>query len=194
MAKRLGIETDPDLWRDLCRDGVTGTLNARYRLIQFNFLHQTYLTPPKLHGFNSKFSPLCFRCGLVEGTFLHSTWECNKVQDFWQTVCDTISQIHGIVFPMDPEICLFGNFMNSNLPHSNSIKLSEILLTIAKKCIAVKWKSDVPVPIRMWFSEVNSCIPLEKITYSLRNKTDRFNRIWQPFISYMENLPPHMTE
>ena len=140
-----------------------------------------------------RLEPACFRCGLVEGTFLHSTWECSKLQGFWRTVCDIISQIHGIDFPMDPEICLLGNFTNSNLRHSYSIKLTEILLTIAKKCIAIKWKSDLPVPVGMWLSEVRSCIPMEKITYSIRNKTDCFSRIWQPFISYMENLPPHMT-
>lgn len=190
----LGIEIDPELWRDLCRDGVTCTLNARYRLIQFNFLHQTYYTPSKLHGFNPSLSPLCFRCGLVEGTFLHSTWQCSKLQGFWQGICDAISTIHGVTFPMDPEICLLGNSSNSNLTHSYSIKLTGILLAIAKKCITMKWKSDLPVPIKMWLSEVNNCIPLEKITYSLRNNIQLFYKIWQPFITYMENLPPHMIE
>lgn len=190
----LGTEIDPELWEDLCSDGVSCTLNSRYRLIQFNFLHQTYFTPSRLHGFNSSISSLCFRCGLEEGTFLHSTWHCIKLQGFWQGVCEAISQIHNITFPIDPELCLLGNFTNSNLTHSHSIKLTELLLVIAKKCIAAKWKSDLPLPIGMWLSEVKSCIPLERVTYSLRNKVDHFYKIWQPFLDYLEDLPSDLIE
>lgn len=189
--KYLGIDLDEGLWSDLCRDGVTSTLNSRYRLIQFNFLHQLYITPSRLHKFNPDISSLCFRCGSDEGTFLHSTWQCSKLHSFWQGVCDTISSIHGVAFPLDPEVCLLGNFTNANLRQSHTIKLTEILLAIAKKCIALKWKSDSSLPVAMWLSEVNSCIPLEKITYCLRNKLKTFYRIWQPFIDYMENLLPH---
>ncbi|CAB1349379.1 unnamed protein product, partial [Coregonus sp. 'balchen'] len=45
--KDLGINLDEGLWSDLCRDGVTSTLNSRYRLIQFNFLHQLCITPSR---------------------------------------------------------------------------------------------------------------------------------------------------
>ena len=193
-GKDLGIDLDEDLWSDLCRDGVTSTLNSRYRLIQFNFLHQLYITPSRLHKFNPDISSLCFRCGSDEGTFLHSTWQCSKLHGFWQGVCDTISSIHRVVFPLDPEVCLLGNFTNTNLRQSHTIKLTEILLAIAKKCIALKWKLDSSLPVAMWLSEVNSCIPLEKITYCLRNKLKTFYRIWQPFIDYMENLPPHLID
>ncbi len=48
-------------------------------------------------------------------TFLHSTWLCPKVMEFWVQVCNIISQIHGISFPVDPEVCLLGNFTNSNI-------------------------------------------------------------------------------
>lgn len=38
---------------------------------------------------------------------------------------------------------------------------------------------------------IGSCIPLEKMTYCLRNKSETFYRIWQLFIDYMDNLPSH---
>ncbi len=40
-----------------------------------------------------------------------------------------------------------------------------MLLIIAKKCIALKWKSDIDVPSGLWLSEVCNCVPLEKITF-----------------------------
>ena len=162
-------------------------------MIQFNFLHQTYYTPSKLHGYNANVSPLCFRCGLEEGTFVHSTWQCSKLQGFWQGVCNALSTIHGVTLPLDPELCLLHNFSNCNLS-KHAIKLTETLLVIAKKCIALKWKSDLPLPIGLWLAEVNRCIPLEKITYSVRNRMHIFHKIWQPFISYLEGLPSHMIE
>ena len=43
-------------------------------------------------------------------------------------------------------------------------------LGVARKCIAITWKSDFPVPIARWFSEMNSRVPLEKvIKLRLRN-------------------------
>lgn len=178
MGERSGINLYGEFCGDLCRDGVTSTLNSRYRLTQYNLLHQLYFTPYKLHKYNSDILPLCLRCGLDEGTFPHSTWHCPKLWGFWQAVCDTLSSIHGVVFPMDGEICLLGNL--ANLKIIMLLKLAEILLVIAKKCIASTWKSDIPLPIGMWLSEINSFIPLEKITYWSRNKSKAFYKIWQP--------------
>ncbi len=192
--KDLGINIDEQLWRNLCKDRVTSTLNARYRLIQFNFLQQLYITPHKLHKYNSNISSLCFRCGMEEGTFLHSTWQCSKLQGFWQGVCETLSNILGVTFPLDPEICLLGNFTNSSLTTKYAKKLTEILLIIAKKCIAIKWKSDAPLSIKMWLCEINSCVPLEKISYWMQKRSKTFYKIWQPFLIYMENLPAHQVD
>lgn len=92
-------------------------------------------------------------------------------------VCESISQIHGNDFPTDPEVYLLGNFTNSNLRISQAIKLTEMLI-IAKKCIALKWKADTDVPIRLWLLEVcSSCVPLEKITYSARGRGYLFYKI-----------------
>ena len=137
------------------------------------------------HKFPFRWSPMGFTSlGIMVDGNLNNLYKLG--------VCDTISSIHGVAFPLDPEVCLLGNFTNTNLRQSHTIKLTEILLAIAKKCIALKWKLDSSLPVAMWLSEVNSCIPLEKITYCLRNKLKTFYRIWQPFIDYMENLP-HIT-
>lgn len=167
----LDISIEGETWGELCQNGVTSYLNSRYRMIQFNFLHQMCITPSKLYKFNKKNSPLCSRCGVEEGTFLHSTWTWSPlVQGFWQKVCHFISDIHGVSFPPDPEVCLLGNYTNSNITQDNAIRLTEILLIIAKKCIAIKWKSDTVIPINLWLSEVNNCVPLEKNNILVKKK------------------------
>lgn len=93
---------------------------------------------------------------------------------FLVQACNIISQIYGSNFPVEPEVCLLGNFTNCNLRHSQGIKLTETLLIIAEKCITLKWKPDIEVPIGLWLSEVCNCVPLEKITYSMRGRSELF--------------------
>ena len=63
-----------------------------------------------------------------------------------------------------------GNFtsISANL-RRHKIKFVEVALGVARKCIAITWKSDSPVAIAKWFSEINSCVPLEKVTHLMRN-------------------------
>ena len=84
----LNITIDESLWSDLCRDSLSATINARYRLTHYNFLHQLYYTPQKLHSYKPETSDLCFRCGTEEGSFLHCTWQCIKVKTCWYDICD----------------------------------------------------------------------------------------------------------
>lgn len=91
-----------------------------------------------------------------------------------------------VLFPLDPEICLLGNFTNVNLRNNFNIKYTEITLATVRKCVRLTWKSDSPLSITRWLSEMNKCIPMEKISYALRNKCNYFVKIWQTVLYYME--------
>ena len=106
----LNVAIDEQLWADLCQNSSSATINARYRLINYNILHQLYLTPEKLHSFKNDLSDKCFRCKTEVGSFLHCTWQCTKVRPFWNDICSTLTKITGVNVPMDPELCLLGNF------------------------------------------------------------------------------------
>ena len=68
------------------------------------------------------------------------------------------SLYYGGPFPLEPEICLLGKFTNVNLRNSVKIKFTEIALVTARKCIALTWKSDSPLP--RWLSEMKKCITI----------------------------------
>ena len=162
----LNITIDQGLWSDLCSDSLSATVNSRYRLTHYNFLHQLYYTPQKLHKYKPEISDRCFRCGVEEGTFLHCTWQCIKVRPFWRDLCETLANIIEAPFPLDPELCLLGNFTEISAGlRRHKIKFIEVALGMARKCIAITWKSDSAPPIARWFSEMNSCVHLEKITF-----------------------------
>lgn len=184
----LNITIDEHTWSDLCRDSMSATINARYRLTHYNFLHQLYLTPQKIHKSKPELSDTCFRCDTEVGSFLHCTWLCNKVRPFWHDLCDTLTKIAGVAFPLDPELCLLGNFTSiSDSLSKAQMKFMDIALCVARKCIAVTWKSDSPLLIDRWSSEMNSCVPLEKVTYNLRRSNKTFLKIWQPYLDYIDH-------
>ena len=120
-----------------------------------------------------------------------------KVKTFWYDLCDTLAKIIDAPFPLDPELCLLGNFttISANI-RRHKIKFIEVALGVARKCISTTWKSDSPVPIAKWFAEMNSCVPLEKITYILRSQTgfETFLKIWQPYLNHMETLSLPVSE
>jgi len=167
----LNVTIDEQFWTELCQNSLSTIINARYRLINYNFLHQLYLTPEKLHSFKSNLSEMCFRCDTEVGSFLHCTWLCMKVRPFWHDIGSTLTRITGVNVAVDPELCLLGNLTSIRHSLTNAqLKFIEVALCVAKKCIAVSWKSDSPLLIDRWSVEMNSCIPLEK-NHLLSQKT-----------------------
>lgn len=68
-----------------------------------------------------------------------------------------------LLFSLDPQICLLGDFTNvSTLLRKSPQKFLELALCIVKKCKPLPGK----LPIFRLISEMNSCIPLENITYT----------------------------
>jgi len=132
---------------------------------------------------------MCFRCGIEVGSFLHCTWLCAKVRSLWYDFCHALTKITRVTFPLDPELCLLGKLttFNGSLTKIQT-KFVEISSCVARKCIAMTWKSDSPTLMDRWYVEINSCIPLEKITYSLRKRYKLFLNIWQPYLEYMDTM------
>lgn len=182
----LGVTIDDRLWTDLCRDSLSTTINTRYRMINYNILHQLYLTPEKIHSFKPELSDICFRCNTETGTFIHCTWQCTKVIPFWHEICSILTIVTGVKVPPDPELCLLGNMKHicGSLKKAQQ-KFIQIALSVAKKCIAISWKSDSLLVVNRWSSELNSCIPMEKITYSVKKQHHKFLKIWQPYLDYI---------
>lgn len=141
----LNTAIEDQLWSELCKNSLSATINARYRLIHYNFLHQLYWTP-EIHKFKPELSDVCFHCTIEVGSFLHCTWLCVKVQDFWIDFCSVLTKITQISLPVDPEFCLLGNFMKIDKMFNRFQKqFLEIALAVARKYIAVTCKSDSPL-------------------------------------------------
>ena len=63
----------------------------------------------------------------------------------------------------------------------------DICILQAKRVIALSWKSPDKPSISQWFRELSLCLPLEKITYILKGKQEKFQEVWGCFIEYIKN-------
>lgn len=77
-----------------------------------------------------------------------------------------MSKLLELLFSLDLQICLLGDFTNvSTLLRKSPQKFLELALCIVKKCKPLPGKLESCLFFRL-ISEMNSCIPLENITYT----------------------------
>ena len=147
-------------------DWLTIIFYINYTLPQKNYIH-------------SNQSQKCASDDTEVGSFLLCTWLCMEVRPFWHDISST-----GVNVPVDPELWLLGNFKYLSFSKRCTTQI-HWTCCVAKKCIAVSWKSDSTLLIDRWSVEMNSCIPLEKITYCLRKCYNTFLKIWQPYLDHI---------
>lgn len=174
-------------WHRACKAAQTVTSNTRLKLLQYNWLMRVYITPEKLNKFDMNIPDTCNRCGVNKGTIFHCLWQCPRVGEFWEEVRLNVQDILSIRLELDSKMFLLGLY-----PVVHNIKRHEkIFLNIsflqAKRTIALSWKSMGKPSIAIWFRELTSCLPLEKISYILKNKQETFQNVWGRFIHYIKN-------
>ncbi len=72
----MNMDISEDDWNKICLNAQTQTLNSRLRLLQYNWVMRTYITPVRLNKCNPDIPDLCFKCGKLQGKLSHCVWEC----------------------------------------------------------------------------------------------------------------------
>ena len=185
MGKRPGCDI---YWRRLAGshpfDKIIITCN-RLRETQYKILHRLHITPVVLHKINPSISPLCIKCCSERGTYFHCFWECKLISKFWTFISKEISGIFKINIKKDPGVFLLGlPSRELHLPVSY-YKLLDKLLLIARKCILHNWIKDVPPSATIWYREIFSNLPHERLQAVLKGKEEFFVKIWSPFLNYL---------
>ena len=121
---------------------------------------------------------LCNRCGEDKGTLFHCIWSCPKIKEFWEEVRVIIQEILSIRLVVEPKFFLLGLYPTGhNISRDGKIFINMGILQ-AKRAIALTWKNIGKPSVTQWFKEMSLCLPLEKITYTLRDKQETFQKIW----------------
>ena len=128
-------------------------------------------------------------------TLFHCLWSCPKLQVFWREVGQELNRILSINIVPEPKFFLLGLYPVGHKFKRTEIKFIDICLLQAKRVIALSWKSPDKPSIAHWFRELSLCLPIEKITYILRDKQEVFQEVWGRFIEYIKrNSLRHLME
>jgi len=179
----LGLKIDKKKWEQACAKAQVQTINSRLKLLQYNCLMRTYITPVKLNKIYSNIPDTCFKCN-GKGTFIYCMWECDKIKAFWREINNMIWHIVSVRLQLDSGLFIIGI-------HPDNWKINkdtQVLIDIhAKRLIAIYWKKIERPTITRWLKELSSCIAVETITYILKGKEDQFKKIWSPFLLFIEH-------
>lgn len=182
-----GDEISLQDWKEACMKAQKQTINSNLKLIQYKWLMRTYITPVKLHKFNSNIPDACIKCNEARGTMYHCIWECVKVKSFWRDIFNMIDQITAKKLPLDPKLFFLGIY--PTIPHlqSKESRFVDMCILQAKRIISLNWKDVDAARIGRWMKEMASNMTLEKITYIIRRKQHVLDNIWRPFISFLRH-------
>lgn len=73
-----------------------------------------------------------------------------------------LSTMTKILTPLDPELCLIGHYVKMEPLNKYQSIFFGIALAVARKCIALTWKSDYPAFIQMVHRNEQFCAVREK--------------------------------
>lgn len=85
-SKRIAWSTDlkyefsDSEWSEVCVRVQNLSINTRFKLLQYNWIMRTYITPEKLNKLNSNIPDVCFKCQKYKGMLFHCVWECDVIR------------------------------------------------------------------------------------------------------------------
>lgn len=175
-------------WALVCAKAHKQTINSRLRLLQYKWLMRIYVTPEKLNKYNSNIPDTCNKCNEDKGNFWHCIWDCRKIGSFWVAVTQTMKQILSKEVVLDPGFLILGLYPE-NMRYTKSDRMFiDMGLLQAKRLIALKWKRTREPSITQWIKQMMVALPLERITCILKRKLDVFEKVWRPFVNFVEGF------
>ena len=118
----LKLKWEAVLGRDLTKTEWVKTLsypqkvsrNTRLKYIQFNYLHQTYLTPSRITTIYGGDPRPCPRFRILDADFIHVVWTCTVIEEYWRTVTSRVALTLHREVHCNIDTCLLGLFPRPN--------------------------------------------------------------------------------
>uniref|UniRef100_A0A096LVM8 Reverse transcriptase zinc-binding domain-containing protein n=1 Tax=Poecilia formosa TaxID=48698 RepID=A0A096LVM8_POEFO len=181
--RTLKSTIDSEAWEDILTLPSRISVCNRYKEMQYNILHNVYISPYIYSKYTPGSSPNCPKCKVATGTRIHCLWECKIIEAFWQAVCHEISSAIGQTVHPGPVLCLLGLIPTHLGTHKETVQL---LLMLARKVIMVKWIGCDAPSIQLWKNLFSEVIVLERLRYSLDGKFYTFKRRWEHVLNYFK--------
>ncbi len=95
-------------WGVICVKAHGQTANTRLRLLQYNRLMCSHITPARLHQLNNNIPDICIKCEQAKGTPFHCMWDCKKIATFWCEISRIIHKMLDVKLPLEPKMFILG--------------------------------------------------------------------------------------
>lgn len=126
----------------------------------------------------------CWRqCGETVANHLHVFWGCPILESYWKELKICMDTVLKTNLPFNFETFFFGKIEGANT--NLNMKMLRIMLLAGKKGITRNWlKTEAPKK-ETWVDVMHDIYVMEKLTYTLRLETDKFERIWTGWLNFV---------
>uniref|UniRef100_A0A803TJL4 Reverse transcriptase domain-containing protein n=1 Tax=Anolis carolinensis TaxID=28377 RepID=A0A803TJL4_ANOCA len=170
-ARDFGRNIDLEEWEYLWKKGFKFSLAGSIRENMFKMFYRTYITPELLAKIEKTERGACWRCKKVKGTFFHTWWTCNIVQEFWIKVVKETNNMITNKVKKNPETCLLGLFRRRI--SAGDEEICQYCFVAARLIIAKTWKGEEELSIRDWRDKLGEYIQMAKMTTETEEKIMR---------------------
>lgn len=95
----------------------------------------------------------CWKHCKKAANYIHSWWQCEKINNFWKEIERVITQITGIIIPFTPESYLLNHWPDYKVPEDLRGPIA-ILTATAKLEVAKVWKTASLPKIKRWLERL----------------------------------------
>uniref|UniRef100_A0A8C5QB56 Reverse transcriptase domain-containing protein n=1 Tax=Leptobrachium leishanense TaxID=445787 RepID=A0A8C5QB56_9ANUR len=162
-----------------------------YKILSF-----WYWTPDRIHRMSPQTDPVCWRCSLMKGTYLHIWWECSLLVPFWKMVHDAVGQISGLTVQFTPATYLLLQFQAPISAMRKSVAIR--LVMAAKLAIPLYWGSKTIPSRKTWIDKIETLRAVDRLVALDRDQIAEFRNLWFYWDDYVSNglrvIAPPTTE
>lgn len=132
--------------------------------------------------------PLCHLCSSAsQGTYMHMFWDCSRIEMFWSSVQDILTDLLKTQIQKDP--LLFLLLDDSSLSLSvNQMRILSAALTAAKKVSLKLWFEPSIPATSTWMSYLLDIALLECTTAKVHGATRRTVQFWLDLVETLSDL------
>ena len=175
-------------WVRILRNCKKMSRELRTRLIQFKIVNRIYWTPSRLFRVGLSDSPKCWRCQDGDGTLVHMLWSCPKVQDYWKDINNRMQTITGLDIPFNPSLFILGDPATLREVAPNLAEWIQTAIMLGRRLLVKDWKSASTPSPSYWFSSLGQLAALERLSYRLLDKMDKYDLKWTHYHLNMSRL------
>ena len=187
----MGVPLSDKEWEMALLRIHSSSICSRHALIQFKVLNRLHYSKVRLAKIFPNINTISDSCKQAPATNYHILWSCPKLTSYWDSFFDTISKSYNWNIQPCPKIGIFGTVSCAD-GSSLSAYLQRVIAffsLLARRAILFKWKDSNPPTNNQWIRDVMLNIKLEKIRCTLNGSVNKFHKMWDPFIQYVNLLP-----